>query len=158
MGRKNQQQALLSGPPAELTPSQAIGRVEVINGNNIYTVTLPSAPATANVQASLHMVELPPKFRNTMWIRRGGFVLVDRGAFEGRENKLSGEIVTVIHDEKSWRKMNYWPTEFAKVSAETTKTQTQRNNNDGEDSSEDELLGSGNMNRRRQQDSSDEDE
>lgn len=140
MGRKNQRQALQSGPPPELAISQKIGKVETINGNNIYTVILPDLEdeSISGTARSLHLVELPPKFRNTMWIRRGGFVLIDCGAFEGRENKLSGEIVTVIHDEKSWRKMDYWPNEFKKAEVPTPMA----------DPDTDDSLSGGNPNRR----------
>ena len=111
MGRKSQQQALLAAPPVDLTLTQSIGKVEAIHGNNIYSVNLPASQALKGV---CQLVELPPRFRNTMWIRRGGFVLVDCSAFEDRDNKLVGEIMAVIHDEKSWRKKPYWPVEFRK--------------------------------------------
>lgn len=35
-------------------------------------------------------------------------MLVDSTAFEDRENKLDGEIVNVVRDEKQWRKQAYW--------------------------------------------------
>ena len=60
------------------------------------------------------LVELSAKLRNVFWIKRGGYVLVDTDEFAERENKLGGLIVTVVMDEKAWRKMNYWPKEFAK--------------------------------------------
>ena len=37
--------------------------------------------------------------------------MVDTAAFEDRENKLSGEIVNVVRDEKQWRKQAYWSVE-----------------------------------------------
>lgn len=153
MGRKNQQQALLAGPPVELTVSQQIGKVETINGNNIYTVILPEheSKGTSDKGTTSKLVELPSKFRNSMWIRRGGYVLVDLSAFEARENKLAGEIVTVIHDEKSWRKMEYWPEAFQiAVAGQATEDQ------EDEGSDTDSLAGQGNPNRRRRYDSSDE--
>jgi len=39
-------------------------------------------------------------------------VLVDLDAMKERENKLDGEIVNVVRNEKEWRKMGYWPKEF----------------------------------------------
>ena len=54
------------------------------------------------------MVELPARFRSTIWIKRRGYVLVDTAAFENRENKLGGEIVNVVREERKWRKMDYW--------------------------------------------------
>ena len=64
-------------------------------------------------------------------------MVVDTAVFEGRSNKIGGEIVNVVRNEKDWRKMDYWcdkllweakssidsvcrPTEFAqKMEAET---------------------------------------
>ncbi|KAI6868448.1 hypothetical protein KC338_g3937 [Hortaea werneckii] len=45
------------------------------------------------------------------------FVLVDAAALAERDNKLGGEIVNVVGDEKAWKKMAYWPAEFAKKRA-----------------------------------------
>jgi len=45
-----------------------------------------------------------------VWVRRGGFVLVDTEGFT--EGKVGGEIVQVIMDEKRWRKLEYWLVEF----------------------------------------------
>ena len=38
----------------------------------------------------------------------------DRKALGGRNNKIDGEIVNVVQEEKRWRKLNYWPAEFSK--------------------------------------------
>lgn len=35
-------------------------------------------------------------------------MLVDTNAFERRENKLGGEIINVVRDERQWRKEPYW--------------------------------------------------
>ena len=52
------------------------------------------------------LVELPMKFRNAVWVRRGGFVLIDT---EGHTNgKVNGEIMDVVRDEKVWRRLDYW--------------------------------------------------
>jgi probable RNA-binding protein EIF1AD len=85
-------------PPSELTASQHIARVIKVQGNALYTIELPS-------RAEL-LVELPSRFRNAVWVRRGGFLLVDTEGFT--EGKISGEIKEVIRDEKAWRKMSYW--------------------------------------------------
>lgn len=44
-------------------------------------------------------------------------MLVDTNAMQDRENKLRGEIVNVVRDEKRWRKEKYWPKEFVKQPA-----------------------------------------
>jgi probable RNA-binding protein EIF1AD len=96
-------------PPDTLASSQSIARVIKAEGNNLYSVELPSAKTL--------LVELPPRFRSTIWLKRGGFVVIDTKALADRDNKLDGEIVNVVRDERQWRKESYWPKEFVKKSA-----------------------------------------
>ncbi|KAF2205468.1 nucleic acid-binding protein [Delitschia confertaspora ATCC 74209] len=96
-------------PPAELTSSQTIARVVKAEGKNLYTVELPSKDQI--------LVELEAKFRSTIWMKRGSYVLIDRKGVNidaARENRLKGEIVGVVGDERGWRGMTYWPKEFVK--------------------------------------------
>ena len=90
-----------SSPPDILDEGYAIARVRKAEGNNLYSVELPSAKEAL-------LVELPSRFRSQIWIKRGGFVVIDTAAFEDRGNKLKGEIVNVVRDEKNWRKKAYW--------------------------------------------------
>jgi probable RNA-binding protein EIF1AD len=92
-----------SSPPPSLAASHAIARIIKADGNSLFKVALPGAKPGEQL-----LVELPGKLRNTFWLRRGGFVVVDTQAFAERENKLDGEIVTVILEERAWRKMGYW--------------------------------------------------
>ncbi|KAF2152373.1 putative S1-like domain-containing protein [Myriangium duriaei CBS 260.36] len=94
-------------PPADLTPTQRICRVRSAAGNNLYQVTCPDA--------SKLLVELAQRFRSTIWIRRGGFVLVDTATLADRDNKIGGEIINIVRDEKQWAKMSWWPAEFKLV-------------------------------------------
>jgi probable RNA-binding protein EIF1AD len=87
-------------PPQTLEHDQSIARVVKGEGKNLYSVELPNAKQL--------LVELPARFRSTIWMKRGGFVLVDTSIFEDRGNKLSGQIINVIRDEKNWRKQAYW--------------------------------------------------
>ena len=93
-----------SNPPANLEPTQAIARVSKGEGKNLYSVELPSGTSL--------LVELPARFRSAIWIKRGGFVLVDTTTFDDRKNKLDGEIVNVVREEKQWRKQAYWYSGF----------------------------------------------
>ena len=86
-----------------------IARVIGAAGKNLYNVELPSS--------STLLVELEAKFRSTIWLKRGGYVVVDNSTLADRENKIDGEIVNVVRDEKTWRKASYWPKEFAKKPA-----------------------------------------
>ncbi|KAF2493811.1 nucleic acid-binding protein [Lophium mytilinum] len=96
-------------PPDTLTEGESIARIVKAAGNNLYNAELPSSQAI--------LVELPARFRSTIWIKRGSFVLVDTTALADRENKLDGEIINVVRDERAWRKQKYWPAEFAKKSS-----------------------------------------
>jgi len=98
-----------STPPPALTATQSIARVVKAEGNNLYTCALPDKRTI--------LAELNSRFRNTIWIKRGGFVLVDTKGADVRSNKLDGEIINVVRDEREWRKEKYWPKEFSKVSA-----------------------------------------
>ncbi|PLB42062.1 putative eukaryotic translation initiation factor eIF1a-like protein [Aspergillus candidus] len=93
-------------PPDDLAPGQQIARVLKATGNNLYAVEFPSKKSV--------LVELPSRFRSTIWIKRKSYVVVDTNALEGRDNKLGGEIVNIVRDEKAWRKERYWPKEFVK--------------------------------------------
>lgn len=88
-------------PPTALADSQAIARVWKAEGKNLYSVEVPSSTKPL-------LVELPSRFRSQIWIKRGGYVLVDTSAFVDRDNKLDGEIVNIVRDEKQWRKQSYW--------------------------------------------------
>jgi len=114
-------------PPTSLPPTHTLARVTRLAGNNLYEVAYPvpssqttstSTPPTPTSAADLAsaqaptpgtLVELPPRFRNAIWLKRGSYVIVDTAAFAARENKLGGEIVNVVREEREWRKMGYWP-------------------------------------------------
>ncbi|KAK7734222.1 hypothetical protein SLS53_007870 [Cytospora paraplurivora] len=98
-----------TSPPDELTEYQTVARVGKPEGNNLYSCELPNRKTVT--------VELAQRFRNTIWIKRRGFVVVDLTPDEERSkanSKVQGEIINVIRDEKEWRKMPYWPKEFPK--------------------------------------------
>ena len=75
-------------PPDALAEGESIARVVKAAGNNLYNAELPSS--------QLLLVELPARFRSTIWIKRGSYVLVDTTALADRDNKLDGEIVNVV--------------------------------------------------------------
>ncbi|KAG6049427.1 hypothetical protein E4U17_006839 [Claviceps sp. LM77 group G4] len=93
-------------PPLALEPNQLLVRVAKPQGNNLYACELPDK--------TLLVLELAQRFRNTIWIKRGGFVLAERYVDGLSEGRAEGEIVNVVRDEKLWRKQTYWPKEFTK--------------------------------------------
>ncbi|PHH89478.1 hypothetical protein CDD83_5973 [Cordyceps sp. RAO-2017] len=99
-------------PPDALQPGQALVCVVRPEGNNLYTCHLPSRKPI--------VLELAQRFRNTIWIRRGGFVLAQRYDAASEDARPAGEIVNVVRDEKLWRKQAYWPKEFAKRTSDAS--------------------------------------
>ncbi|KAK5117336.1 hypothetical protein LTR62_005953 [Meristemomyces frigidus] len=91
-------------PPSVLPDQHQIAQLKQGEGKNLYHVELPDKQTV--------LAELNQKFRSTIWLKRGCYVVVDTAALADRENKLGGEIVNVVGDEKAWRKMAYWPTSF----------------------------------------------
>lgn len=87
-------------PPFALEPNQFLVRVAKPQGNNLYACELPDKTPL--------VLELAQRFRNTIWIKRGGFVLAERYADGLSEGRAEGEIVNVVRDEKLWRKQTYW--------------------------------------------------
>ncbi|RDL39963.1 putative eukaryotic translation initiation factor eIF1a-like protein [Venustampulla echinocandica] len=96
-----------STPPSSLTNTQSIARVVKAEGNSLYTCSLPNDKTV--------LVELPSRFRNAIWMKRGGYVLVDTKDADIRQNKIGGEIINVVRDEHKWRKQPYWPKEYPKT-------------------------------------------
>jgi probable RNA-binding protein EIF1AD len=87
-------------PPDVLTDSQVLARVIKAEGNSLYSCQLPEKRTV--------LVELAARFRNTIWIKRGGYVLVDLVTPDEVKGKVEGEIVNVVREEKAWRKQKYW--------------------------------------------------
>lgn len=87
-------------PPAALEPSQSLVRVVKPEGNNLYACELPNKKPV--------VLELAQRFRNTIWIRRGGIVLAERYPEGSEEGRAAGEIVNVVRDDKLWKKQPYW--------------------------------------------------
>jgi probable RNA-binding protein EIF1AD len=86
-------------PPDLLPDGHHIAKVLRATGNNIYSAELPSKEQI--------LVVLPARFRSTIWMKRGSYVVVDMNALEPKD-RISGEIVNIVRDEKAWRKAPYW--------------------------------------------------
>jgi probable RNA-binding protein EIF1AD len=120
--------SIASTPPATLPATHRIARVVRARGNNIFAVALPGSTKEA-------LAELAGNLRSTFWIRKGAFVVVDGAALAARENKLVGEIVTVIMEVKRWRKMGYWPDEFREAEEEGSEVEMPPSEDEDEEES-----------------------
>lgn len=93
-------------PPDSLSPGQTIARVIKAQGKDLYSVQAPDGTDL--------LVELEARFRGTIFVKRGGYVLIDTSIKTDRANKIQGEIINIVRDEKTWRKQSYWPPQFVK--------------------------------------------
>ncbi|KAK4198241.1 hypothetical protein QBC40DRAFT_95161 [Triangularia verruculosa] len=108
-------------PPDELTESQSIARIISVEGNSHYTCELPNSKTI--------LVELESRFRNTVFVKRGGYVLVDLASAEERpaSSRVVGEIINIVRDEKRWRKQPYWPKKFEKKTYDVSDSEEESN-------------------------------
>ncbi|KAK4640997.1 hypothetical protein QC761_608490 [Podospora bellae-mahoneyi] len=108
-------------PPEELTESQSIARVLQVEGSNLYICELPNTKTI--------VVELQSRFRGTIFIKRGGYVLVDLASAAERPatSRVVGEIINIVRDEKEWRKQAYWPKKFEKKTDDDSDSEEESN-------------------------------
>ncbi|KAI5463484.1 translation initiation factor 1A/IF-1 [Mariannaea sp. PMI_226] len=106
-------------PPFQLEPNQSLVRVVKNEGNNHFTCELPNT--------KLVYLELAQRFRNTIWIKRGGFVLAEIYEDAKSDGNSMGEIINVVRDEKLWRKQSYWPSQFTRQVYHSTDTDEDSN-------------------------------
>ncbi|KAG2440229.1 hypothetical protein HXX76_004341 [Chlamydomonas incerta] len=89
-------------------PGQAIVRALGSRGSNVIEVEFPDGRQT--------LVLMPAKFNKKLWVKRGGFVMVEDSAQAEADTKVTGTIVSVLYDDqiKQLQKMGgVWPKEFA---------------------------------------------
>ncbi|TQW00482.1 hypothetical protein V2A60_001561 [Cordyceps javanica] len=106
-------------PPDVLAANQSLVRVVKPEGNNLFLCALPS-------QETL-LLELAQRFRNTIWVKRGGFALAERYEDGATDTRAQGEIINIVRAEKDWRKMPYWPKEFAKAAYDQDDSEEESN-------------------------------
>ncbi|KAF1814142.1 eukaryotic translation initiation factor eIF1 [Eremomyces bilateralis CBS 781.70] len=95
-----------ANPPETLEYNQTIARIAKNEGRNLFTVSLPNGKSA--------LAELDQKFVNTVWMKRGGFVLVQRREDEDT-GKVGADIINVVREDRIWKKMPWWPKQFAKT-------------------------------------------
>ncbi|XP_073954720.1 probable RNA-binding protein EIF1AD [Choristoneura fumiferana] len=83
--------------------NQYIVKVLRSMGNNLHMVKKPCG--------EVHYVSMPTKFRRSIWIKRGNYVLVEP-ILEGK--KVKAEIVKIFNKDsiKFYKENNIWPEEF----------------------------------------------
>ncbi|EJU06255.1 hypothetical protein DACRYDRAFT_12978 [Dacryopinax primogenitus] len=116
MSRRRNLQAATEQPPSpdSFAPNQVICLVGQSKGSNVFEVT--------DVTGQTLLVELPSKFRKSVWIRRGSYVIVARTE-ELSGTKLQGVIEFVITADllKEWKRKGLWLVEPQFTKTESTK-------------------------------------
>ncbi|KGQ09088.1 S1-like domain-containing protein [Beauveria bassiana D1-5] len=107
-------------PPDVLAANQTLVRVVKPESNNLFLCELPNDRKTL-------VLELAQRFRNTIWIKRGGFALAERYEDGATDTRAQGEIINIVRGEKEWRKMPYWPKEFAKAAYDQDDSEEESN-------------------------------
>ncbi|KAH8353632.1 hypothetical protein KR084_012336 [Drosophila pseudotakahashii] len=142
--RKHLMKEMMEDDYALPTENQQIARVLSSRGNNLHEVE------TAKVEENF-LVSMPNKFRKSMWVKRGDFLLIEP-IEEG--DKVKAEICKILTPEhvKEYTKAGIWPERFTKKPAQ----EESFSQNQGDSDFEDDLLP--NTNRPVNQESSDEEE
>ncbi|UJR38423.1 hypothetical protein I4U23_031091 [Adineta vaga] len=92
-----------------------IVKIVAPRGNNLHEVITPNG--------TMFLVSMPTKFRKTIFIKRGDYVLVE-DIEEG--DKVKAEIIQILLRDniKYIRSQNCWPKEFEDIQDEDTKGET----------------------------------
>ncbi|CAM6101227.1 unnamed protein product [Calypogeia fissa] len=111
-GRRNLKHDSLNGCP-EPQPGESLMRVVSLRGSNLIEVEDSHGVKT--------LCMLPAKFRKSLWIKTGNYVLVEEGDREKAAdagNKVTGTIVQVLYEEhvRALRTTSFWPPSFVDTS------------------------------------------
>ncbi|KAF9909174.1 putative RNA-binding protein eif1ad [Lobosporangium transversale] len=104
MSRRRQVSSDILAELPELEEGQRFARVTNARGNNIHEVQYQDGQGL--------LVNLPPKFRNLVWVKRGSYVII-QPADEEDKTKVAGDIVAVLFPDhiKQYKQKGIWPFE-----------------------------------------------
>ena len=108
MGRGKHVEVVLSKLP-EPTPTQAIVVIKSMPGGNLLSV--------ADADGNTFLCRLPSKFRNRMWVLKGGYLIVDKAQGDEDGDALGKVQATLAHhlykDQiKHLKNRGLWPAAF----------------------------------------------
>ncbi|XKL61225.1 hypothetical protein PGB90_008282 [Kerria lacca] len=97
--------------------NQQLVKVLSTKGNHLYEVK--------SIKNEIFLVSMPSKFRNTVWIKAGSYVIVET-IDEGK--KVKGEIVYILlkHHIKQMKKEKNWPAQFDNTEISNWENVTER--------------------------------
>ncbi|ANB15250.1 hypothetical protein AWJ20_2876 [Sugiyamaella lignohabitans] len=144
-------------PPDTIESNELIVSILKARGNSLYEVLVPPSEAT-KLQKALSspdheytvdseesrtiLVAMPPKFRNTIFVKRGSNVVVELYGPEvlhgDTESKVKGEFSNIVTNKKEWQRYPYWPVEFKEVPKDDWGISSSEEEDDGAYSTEEE--------------------
>ncbi|KAG0198158.1 hypothetical protein BGX28_008385 [Mortierella sp. GBA30] len=104
MSRRKQATSDILTDVPELEEGQRFARVLGSRGKNIHEVQFPDGEEL--------LVNLPPKFRSLVWVKRGSYVIIEP-AEEDDKTKVGGDITAVLFPDhiKQYKQEGIWPFE-----------------------------------------------
>ncbi|KAF9966011.1 hypothetical protein BGZ70_003555 [Mortierella alpina] len=113
----------------ELEEGQRFARVLGSRGKNIHEVQFQNGEEL--------LVNLPPKFRSLVWVKRGSYVIIEP-AEEADKTKVEGDIVAVLFPDhiKKYKQRGIWP--FEDQLSNSLGNDDEESGNDGDDNGDDE--------------------
>lgn len=128
MGKSKAAQRLLEElgePPSELRDNEVLVSVIKPRGNNLYDVSVPASEvercpllSSEDHKSLAILVNMPPKFRNTIFVKRGGHAIISLYEDSEEESKVKGDFCNIVTNQREWAKYPYWPIEFKKQEEE----------------------------------------
>ncbi|KAF9351222.1 putative RNA-binding protein eif1ad [Mortierella sp. AD094] len=114
----------------ELEEDQQFARVLGTRGKNIHEVQFKNGEEL--------LVNLPPKFRSLVWVKRGSYVII-QPAEEEDKTKVAGDIVAILFPDhiKQYKQQGIWPFED-QFSSSTNNSSGGAAGGDDEDEDDDE--------------------
>ncbi|KAF9992228.1 hypothetical protein BGZ80_004139 [Entomortierella chlamydospora] len=104
MSRRRQVPTDILADIPELEENQQFARVLGTRGKNVHEVQFKNGEEI--------LVNLPPKFRSLVWVKRGSYVII-QPAEEEDKTKVSGDIVAILFPDhiKQYKQQGIWPFE-----------------------------------------------
>ncbi|KAF9179720.1 putative RNA-binding protein eif1ad [Haplosporangium sp. Z 767] len=102
MSRRKQVPADILTEVPELEEGQRFARVLATRGKNIHEVQFSDGEEL--------LVNLPPKFRSLVWVKRGSYVIIEPAEEQDR-TKVGGDIIAVLFPDhiKHYKQVGIWP-------------------------------------------------
>ncbi|KAJ2652248.1 hypothetical protein GGH99_007601 [Coemansia sp. RSA 1285] len=121
-GKHTMQDALNSLP--EPTLQCPVARVLGPRGQNLHEIVVARSVVADDINKLLNpenkpwfttLAQLPPKYRSVVWVKRGGYVMVD--LTEQLTDKIGGDIALVLMPRqiKNLKQIGQWPEEYEAI-------------------------------------------